>query len=81
MIPFDVTIYGTTDGATISKLIGSVTQTGTHVLFSNAEIAAAQWPGPPLTGDKIVLDGAEKTLGSADTKYLGGDVHLCEITG
>lgn len=82
-IPLDVTIYGTTDGATITKIIGSIVQTGTHVLFSNAEIAERQWPGPPLTNDKIVIETGEKTLGAVDTKYLGSEilVHLCEITG
>lgn len=82
-IPLDVTVYGTTDGAIISKLIGSVVQTGMHVVFSNAEIADAQWPGPPKTGDKLIDGGTMRTLGSVEIKDLASEilVFACEMTG
>ena len=79
----DVTVYGTTDGAVVSRLLGIITETGTHVIFSNAEIAAATWPGPPKKEDRIIVDGAPYKIAAVEPKYLGAEilVFVCQIVG
>ncbi len=83
MIPLDVTVYGTTDGAVINRLIGSIVQTDTHVVFSNAEITEAQWPGPPKSGDKMIIDSLPKTIAAVEPKLIATEilVFICQTTG
>ncbi|HEX4302836.1 MAG TPA: hypothetical protein VHZ78_08580 [Rhizomicrobium sp.] len=79
----EVTVYGTTDGAMISRLVGSVVQSESHVIFSDAEILAATWPGPPKINDQMVIDGKTKTIDAYEPKFLGTVllVHLCRVKG
>ncbi len=79
----EVTVYGSTDGAMIQRLVGSVVQLGSHVIFSNVDIAAASWPGPPMSGDTMVIDGTTRTIDAAEPKYLGTEilVHVCQVSG
>jgi hypothetical protein len=81
--PIEIIIQGTTDGATISRIIGAIVQSDTHVIFSNIDIAAQNWPGPPKRGDKMTIDGAIRTLQTSEPKYLGTEilVHLADIRG
>ena len=83
VIPLEVTVYGTADGYVPKALIGSLIQGESVVIFSNKEIAAAQWPGPPQNGDQIVIDGKQRTISGVDPKYLGTEklVYVCRVTG
>jgi len=40
------------------QLIGGIVQGDRQVAVSNAEIADAQWPGPPRNGDDVLLYSA-----------------------
>lgn len=57
-------------GAGSSQAVGAVAQNMITVKISNAEIAAASWPGPPRKGDKLVMGGRTYTL-EADSDVRG----------
>ena len=79
----DVTVNVTTKGASASELIANQTQADTIITFSNAEIALAQWPGPPKKDDRIIDGATTKEVLAVETKYLGGEVlvHVCATKG
>jgi hypothetical protein len=57
-----------------------------EVRISNAEIAAAAWPGPPRAGenaDRIVIDGQERIVMAIDTRYIGeaAALHVMQVRG
>lgn len=83
LIPLDVTVYGTTKNYAADELIGGIIQGDTEVTFGNAEIEAAQWPGPPRTGDKVFPEEKQRSVISVESKYLGTDVlvHVCQVRG
>jgi hypothetical protein len=78
-----VTVYGTLDGSIAQKLGLNVAQNESVVVFSNSEIAAASWPGPPSKLDTMVIDTRKRTIQSVESKYLGTEVlvHVCRILG
>ncbi|MGE0719798.1 MAG: hypothetical protein AB7P02_30420 [Alphaproteobacteria bacterium] len=60
-------------GAVGDELIGTAAQAVLRIKISNAEIAAAAWPGPPKKDDELVIAGRVHTLdGDADTRYDRG---------
>ncbi len=82
-VPLDVTVYGRTKNFTANELGNGLIQGDTEITITNTEIAAAQWPGPPMTNDKFIVDGRERTVKSVEPKYLGPDVlvYVCQVTG
>lgn len=82
-IPLDVTIYGTPKNYRPDELVNGITQGDTEVTLTNAEIAAAQWPGPPRKNDKIVIDGKTRNIEAVEPKYLGTEilVYVCQVRG
>lgn len=82
-VPLDVTVYGVTKNYAANELIGGIIQGDTVVTITNAEIEAAQWPGPPKSGDKMVIDGKMRNVGSVEPKYLGTGVlvYVLQVTG
>lgn len=82
--PLDVTVYGTTENYTPNELIGgAITQGDTKVTITGTEMTAAQWPAPPKTGDKIIIDGKPRNVGSVEPKYFGSEVlvYVLQVTG
>ena len=65
------------------QLIGSIQQGDRQVTISNTEIAAAQWPGPPRSGDRCVIDGRTTNIQSCDTRKLRDDIvlHIIQVRG
>ena len=63
------------------QLIGGITQGDRQVTISNAEIADAQWPGPPRNGDRCVIDGRTTTIQACDTRRLRNEIVLCRGPG
>ena len=65
------------------QLIGAITQGDRQVAISNAEIADAQWPGPPRANDRCVIDGRTTTILACDTRHLRDDIvlHLIQVRG
>ena len=49
----DVVCQGIVRGYEPVQLIGGITQGDRQVAISNAEIARAQWPGPPRSGGPV----------------------------
>ena len=65
------------------QLIGSIIQGDRQVTISNIEIAAAQWPGPPRSGDRCVIDGRTTNIQSCDIRKLRDDIvlHIIQVRG
>jgi hypothetical protein len=65
------------------QLIGGIILRDRQVAISNAEIAHAQWPGPPRNGDRCVIDGRTTTIQACDTRKLRDDIvlHLIQVRG
>lgn len=76
----DVTIYGVTEGQLSHELSDGMSSPGTiKVTMSNAQIAAAGWPGPPRQLDQMIIDdGQERSILGVETKYLGPSVLVFE---
>lgn len=72
----DVNIYGVSEGYLSLELTDGQSIAGTaKVTFSNAQIAAAGWPGPPRKLDELIIDdGQSRTIQAVETKYLGTEV-------
>lgn len=72
----DVSIFGVSEGYLSLELTDGSSIAGTaKVTFSNAQIAAASWPGPPQKLDEIIIDdGQVRTIEAVETKYLGSEV-------
>lgn len=72
----DVQVFGVTEGPLSEQLTSGVAGAGeATVTFSNAQIAAADWPGPPEKLDELVIDDGEvRTIRAVETKYLGTQV-------
>ncbi len=75
----DVTVKGVSQGYQPQELVGGIVQGDRKVTISNAEIAAAGWPGPPKKGD--IIDGA--AVQGCETKHLGTEVlaHVLWVRG
>ena len=52
-------------------LVGDLKQRDLSVIISNAEIAAAAWPGPPLQNDRVIIDGRSFTVWKPGTRHIG----------
>ena len=65
------------------QLIGNIIQGDRQVAISNAEIADAQWPGPPRANDRCVIDGRTTTILACDTRRLRNEIvlHLIQVRG
>lgn len=72
----DVQVFGVTEGPLSEELVSGVSGTGeATVTFSNAQIAAAGWPGPPDKLDEMIIDDGEvRTIRAVETKFLGSQV-------
>ncbi|MCA3248788.1 MAG: hypothetical protein ING19_20825 [Azospirillum sp.] len=79
-----VVVNGVAQGFRPEEMTGDVIRGDQRIQISNAEIAAASWPGPPRKGDKIVVDGRAWVLrADAETKYLGTEAlaHVLHVRG
>jgi Phage head-tail joining protein len=81
--PTDVSVYGVSEGLLSHELAdGMAAPANVKVTFSNAQIAAASWPGPPRQLDQMIIDdGQVRTILGVETKYLGGTVlvFVCDV--
>lgn len=79
----DVTVYGKVFGAAGADLAGDLRQADRTIRIGNAEIAAAVWPGPPKTGDQVIVSGKTYTVADVDTRDLGGTTwcHILTVRG
>jgi hypothetical protein len=82
-INLDVEVKGTAKNYRTGELISQISEVDAEVTIANADIAAAQWPGPPKSGDKFIVDGKTKNIESVEPKYLGSEilVFVCRVRG
>jgi hypothetical protein len=79
----DITVYGHSTGNSPSPLVESITQGDTQVIISNAQIAAAAWPGPPRNQDILLFDSRRTVIQAVEPKYLGTTIlaYLLTVKG
>lgn len=79
----DVDVKGTDKGYQPDELAGLLQQGDRRITISNAEIAAANWPGPPRKGDFLVIDGVSTAVQGAEPRYLRTEVlaHVLWVRG
>jgi len=71
-IPFDVDCKAVVNEYLPNELVGGIQQGDRRVVISNREIEERQWPGPPVQGDKVIINGKTTTLqANPDTKRIG----------
>lgn len=63
-----------------SGLPGEQSQTVRHVTIGYRDIDQKNWPGPPLQGDRVLIDGKELTVTSVESRKVGDDVARYEMT-
>jgi hypothetical protein len=82
-IRHDVVCQAIVRGYEPVQLIGSIIQGDRQVTTTNAEIADAQWPGPPRSGDRCVIDGRTTTIQACDIRRLRNEIvlHLIQVRG
>ena len=83
LVPTDVSVYAAATNYQPAELVGGLMQGDTKVVFANTQIAAAAWPGPPIIGDQIIIDGRARTIKQVDPRYLGSVVLVfeCQVRG
>lgn len=60
---------------TQQEISGSgVLQGDRRMIMSNAEIAAAGWPGPPRRGDQVTYQNRSASVQGCDTLVIGGEI-------
>lgn len=69
--PVSVALTGVVRGYAPQELAGNLIQGDRHVIITNDEIAAAEWPGPPRKGDQVEIDGTPATVQSCNTIRQG----------
>lgn len=71
-IPFDVDVIAIVNDYVPNELVGGIQQGDRKVTISNREISSHQWPGPPVQGDKVLINGKTTTLqANPDTARIG----------
>ena len=65
------------------EITGGVLQGDRNVILSNREIEAANWPGPPLRGDQVIIGGRTTTVQGVDTVSIGHSIvrHNLQVRG
>lgn len=71
MIPLDVGVKAYIIDLDPAALAGTVIEGDRGAVIGNAEILAAQWPGPPRKDDKIVDGDKEFNIEVVNTKHIG----------
>lgn len=81
--PVAVTCQAMVRGYRPAELVGGIVQGDRRVVISNAEIAAATWPGPPRKGDQVVIEGKVTTAQGVETVQLRGEdaKHILAVRG
>lgn len=79
----DVTVRGYRAEFDSQPLPGGLPQGQSTIIISNAEIAAAAWPGPPRKGDRLIDATRTVLVESVETIWLGAaiDRHVLTVSG
>jgi hypothetical protein len=67
----DVALLGSTHEYMPHELVGGLIQGDLRVEILDDEIAEAGWPGPPMKGDKVQIDGRSRTVQGCQTHRDG----------
>ena len=77
----NLSVRGRASDYTPQQLGGDIQQGDRHIIISNAEIAAASWPGPPRKGDMVDENGKIWRVIGCDTITINGEKIRHHITG
>jgi hypothetical protein len=84
----DVAVRAVIRGYKPQELIGGIVQGDKEAIISDAEIAAAAWPGPPRRGDQIITTAssgvaATGTVQGVETRNVGNStaMHVMQTRG
>lgn len=79
----DVSVRAFVAHASRQPLAGTVVQMEREARISNAEIAAASWPGPPRPGDRLVVGSTTYHVQAVDTLKDAGAIaiHVLSLRG
>lgn len=84
-VRFEVVCQAIVRGYAPHELISGsgIVQGDRAVIITNTEIARAQWPGPPRTSDKCVIDGRQTAIQACDVRRLRNDIvlYLIQVRG
>jgi hypothetical protein len=82
-VNIDVTVQGWVRAYMAQELIGGIIQGDRQVTISDAEIAAAAWPGPPKRDDRINIAGRFLNVQAVNTMFIGTAVakHTLQVRG
>ena len=72
----DVSVKAFVRGYAPNELVGDITQGDRELKISNSEIAAAAWPGPPVKGDRVIIDARTTTILAVEPLHIGEDIAL-----
>lgn len=76
----DVSVRAFLAHASRQPLAGTVVQMEREARISNAEIAAAAWPGPPRAGDRLIVGSTTFHVQAVDSLKDAGVVALHVLT-
>ena len=74
-----VTLLGWPTQYSPNAIAGGIQVGDANVSTMNDEIAAATWPGPPVSGDEMVIDGLVWAVLGAESIYEGVELLGFEI--
>ncbi len=65
------------------EIVGDIAQGDKRITISNAEIALANWPGPPRRGDAVLMEGRLWTVQGSDARTLSSTIlaHVLHVRG
>ncbi|MGC2853952.1 hypothetical protein ACM64Y_00620 [Novispirillum sp. DQ9] len=76
----DLSVRAFVRGYKPEELVGGLIQGDREARISDAEIAAAAWPGPPRKGDLLVIGGKTAAVQGCDTRKVGGVAYMHVMT-
>lgn len=75
----DVQVRAHVRGFNTEDLTGAITQVDSKVIMSPSEITAANWPGPPKKGDKVIIDGRTRNVEAVFPIYASNELVRIEM--
>ena len=81
----NLAVRGKLFGGGLNDLVNTTADAEASIKISNAEIAAAAWPGPPRRGDEIVLASTGRTWRVLDCitrrDSASAGIHVLAVAG
>lgn len=81
--PLDLPVKAMVRNYAAAELTGTITQGDRRLKISNKEIRESNWPGPPLKGDRVVIDARLTTIEAVAALHLGEEIasYVIQVRG